>query len=66
MEIVKNILDALFFGFPLFGGAVFFCWKVYRMEKVRSDEYVHTLETIAKTCGMFQIWLCQNIKEEKV
>lgn len=64
MEILKNILDAVFFGLPLIGGGGFFLWKALQLEKARNEEYIHTMETITKTCGDFQIWLLQNTRKE--
>lgn len=64
MEILKTILELVFIVLPFFGGVGFFCWEALQMEKARNEEYIHTLETITKTCGHFQIWLLQNTRKE--
>lgn len=64
LEIFKTILEIVFIALPLFGGGGFFFWKALQLEKARNDEYIHTLETITKTCGHFQIWLLQNTRKE--
>ena len=46
MEILKNILDALFFGLPLAAGGFFFLWKALRLEKARNEEYKQTMADI--------------------
>lgn len=46
MEIMKNVLDAVFFGLPLIGGIGFFFWKSLQIEKVRTDEYRQTMVDI--------------------
>ena len=46
MEIMKNVLDAVFFGLPLIGGLGFAFWKCLQLEKARNDEYKQTMVDI--------------------